>query len=69
MIPKEKINDKLIARLQYIEYQEDIWFIVSILSKCPPLTLFVRRSTLKEIFLTRTLEQLAHFQKESDWGK
>jgi regulator of RNase E activity RraA len=26
MIPKEKIDEKLISKLEFIEYQEDIWF-------------------------------------------
>ena len=26
MIPKEKITDRLIAKLQFIELQEDVWF-------------------------------------------
>ena len=70
MIPKEKINDKLIARLQYIEYQEDIWFYCLDSLKMSTFDIVCQKKYLKGDFLDKTrLEQLAHFQKESDWGK
>lgn len=70
MIPKEKINDKLIARLQYIEYQEDIWFYCLDSLKMSTFDIVCQKKYLKGDFLDKKrLEQLAHFQKESDWGK
>lgn len=70
MIPKEKINEKLIAKLNFIEYQEDIWYYCMDTLKMSTYDIVCKKEYLKDDILDKKrLEQLAQFQKESDWGK
>lgn len=66
MIPKDKIDDKLITKLKFIEFQEDIWFYcIDTLKMSTYETVCLKKYLTDGILDKRLLEQLGKFQKKS----
>lgn len=64
MIPKDKIDEKLITKLHFIEFQEDIWFYcVDTLKMTTFDTVCKKRYLEGDILDKKLLEKLAEFQK------
>lgn len=66
MIPKEKIDDKLVTKLKFIEFQEDIWFYcIDTLKMSTYETVCLKKYLTDGILDKRLLEQLGKFQIKS----
>lgn len=64
MIPKDKIDEKLIAKLNFIEFQEDIWFYCVDTLKMSTFETVCEKRYLKDDLLDKKLlDKLADFQK------
>ena len=64
MIPKDKIDEKLITKLHFIEFQEDIWFYcVDTLKMTTFDTVCMKKYLEGDILDKKLLEKLAEFQK------
>lgn len=64
MIPKDKIDEKLITKLNFIEFQEDIWFYcVDTLKMTTFDTVCMKKYLEGDILDKKLLEKLADFQK------
>ena len=65
MIPKEMINEKLITKLEFIEYQEDIWFYcVDTLKMSTYDTVCPKKYLDGGLIDEKRLEKLNEFQKQ-----
>lgn len=65
MIPKDKINESLLNKLQFIEYQEDIWFYCLDTLKMSTYDIVCNKRYLKdEMMDKRLLERLSKFEDE-----
>lgn len=63
MIPKEKIDEKLLTRLKFIEIQEDIWFYCVDTLKMSTYDTVCLKKYLKEDLIDKSLlHQLEEFQ-------
>ena len=63
MIPKEKINEELINKLHFIEYQEDIWFYCLDTLKMSTYDIVCRKKYLEnELMNKHLLERLSQFK-------
>lgn len=63
MIPKDKIDKKLITRLEFIEFQEDIWFYcVDTLKMSTFETVCLKKYLQADVIDKRLLEKLEEFQ-------
>lgn len=66
MIPKDKIDDNLVTKLKFIEFQEDIWFYcIDTLKMSTYETVCLKKYLSDGILDKRLLEQLGKFQKKS----
>lgn len=64
MIPKDKIDEKLITKLNFIEFQEDIWFYCMDTLKMSTFDIVCQKQYLKEDILDKKmLDKLEAFQK------
>lgn len=64
MIPKDKIDEKLITKLNFIEFQEDIWFYCVDTLKMSTFETVCEKRYLKDDLLDKKLlDKLAEFQK------
>lgn len=64
MVPKEKINKQLITKLQFIEFQEDIWFYCLDTLKMSTFDIVCKKKYLDGGLLDqRLLDKLSDFQK------
>ena len=64
MIPKEKINEQLLTKLNFIEFQEDIWFYCLDTLKMSTFDIVCRKKYLEGDLLDRKLlDKLDEFQK------
>ena len=64
MIPKDKIDEKLIAKLQFIEFQEDVWFYCVDTLKMSTFDTVCKKKYLDGGLIDeRMLEKLNEFQK------
>lgn len=64
MIPKEKINEQLLTKLNFIEFQEDIWFYCLDTLKMSTFDIVCKKKYLEGDLLDRKLlEKLELFQK------
>lgn len=64
MIPKEKINEQLLTKLNFIEFQEDIWFYCLDTLKMSTFDIVCKKKYLEGDLLDRKLlEKLEEFQK------
>ena len=64
MIPKDKIDEKLITKLNFIEFQEDIWFYCVDTLKMTTFDTVCKKKYLEgNILDKKLLEKLADFQK------
>lgn len=64
MIPNNKIDEKLITKLNFIEFQEDIWFYcVDTLKMSTFETVCEKRYLKDELLDKKLLDKLAEFQK------
>ena len=64
MIPKDKIDEKLITKLEFIEYQEDIWFYcVDTLKMSTYDTVCLKKYLEGGLIDEKRLEKLNEFQK------
>lgn len=64
MIPKEKINDQLITKLNFIEFQEDIWFYCLDTLKMSTFDIVCKKKYLEgDLLDKRLLDKLEDFQK------
>ena len=64
MIPKDKIDEKLIAKLQFIEFQEDVWFYCVDTLKMSTFDTVCKKKYLEGGLIDeRMLEKLNEFQK------
>ena len=64
MVPKEKINEQLIAKLQFIEFQEDIWFYCLDTLKMSTFDIVCKKKYLDGGLLNQQLlDKLNDFQK------
>lgn len=64
MIPKDKIDGKLITKLEFIEYQEDIWFYcVDTLKMSTYDTVCLKKYLEGGLIDEKRLEKLNEFQK------
>ncbi len=64
MIPKEKINEELINKLNFIELQEDIWFYCVDTLKMSTFDTVCRKKYLEEDILPAAMyEKLKEYQK------
>ena len=64
MIPKDKIDEKLITKLEFIEYQEDIWFYcVDTLKMSTYDTVCLKKYLEGGLIDDKRLETLNEFQK------
>lgn len=67
MIPKDKIDEKLITKLNFIEFQEDIWFYCVDTLKMTTFDTVCKKKYLEgNILDKKLLEKLAEFQKNID---
>lgn len=65
-IPKPLINDKLLSKLQYIEFQEDIWFYcIDTLKMSTYDTVCLKKYLEGDIIDKRLLEKLLKFQTDN----
>lgn len=65
MIPKEKIDDSLIAKLKFIELQEDIWFYCVDTLKMSTFDTVCKKCYLdKGVIDSNILDQLLELQKQ-----
>lgn len=65
MIPKEKINEELIQKLNFIEYQEDIWFYCLDTLKMSTYDIVCQKKYLQDDLMDkRLLEKLAQFSSK-----
>lgn len=63
MIPKDKINAKLLTKLQFIEFQEDIWFYcIDTLKMSTFDTVCLKKYLEGDMIDKRLLEKLNEFQ-------
>lgn len=70
MIPKDKITDELIIKLNFIEYQEDIWYYCLDTLKMSTYDIVCKKKYLRDDILDkRILLKLEELQKKSNWGK
>lgn len=64
MIPKEKIDEKLITKLNFIEFQEDIWYYCVDTLKMSTFDTVCKKKYLEgDLLDKRLLEKLSEFQK------
>lgn len=64
MIPKEKINEDLLNKLRFIEYQEDIWFYCLDTLKMSTYDIVCKKRYLEdEMMDKRLLERLSMFDE------
>ncbi len=64
MIPKERINEQLLTKLQFIEFQEDVWFYCMDTLKMSTYDIVCKKAYLKDDLLDRRLlDKLDEFQK------
>lgn len=64
MIPKEKISEQLLTKLNFIEFQEDIWFYCLDTLKMSTFDIVCKKKYLEGDLLDRKLlEKLEEFQK------
>ena len=64
MIPKDKIDDKIISKLQFIELQEDIWFYcVDTLKMSTFDTVCQKKYLTEDIVDKKIMSQLTELQK------
>ena len=64
MIPKEKINEKLITKLQFIELQEDIWYYCVDTLKMSTFDTVCKKKYLEgDLIDKKLLDMLNEFQK------
>lgn len=64
MIPKDKIDEKLITKLEFIEYQEDIWFYCVDTLKMSTFDTVCKKKYLEGGLIDeQRLEKLNEFQK------
>lgn len=64
MIPKDKIDDKLLTKLEFIEFQEDIWFYcVDTLKMSTYDTVCMKKYLEGGLIDDKMLEKLNEFQK------
>lgn len=64
-IPKDSINEKLLTKLQFIEFQEDIWFYcIDTLKMSTYDTVCLKKYLEGDMIDKRLLEKLNEFQKE-----
>lgn len=63
MIPKDQINEKLITKLEFIEFQEDIWFYcVDTLKMSTYETVCLKKYLQGDVIDKQLLEKLEEFQ-------
>ena len=63
-IPRDKIDEKLLNKLHFIEYQEDIWFYCVDTLKMSTFDTVCQKKYLEGDILDKArLEKLAEFQK------
>lgn len=64
MIPKEKINEQLLIKLNFIEFQEDIWFYCLDTLKMSTFDIVCKKKYLEgDLLDKKLLEKLEVFQK------
>lgn len=64
MIPKDKIDEKLITKLEFIEFQEDIWFYcVDTLKMSTFETVCEKKYLEGDLLDKKLLDKLSEFQK------
>ncbi len=64
MIPKDKINEKLLTKLEFIEFQEDIWFYcVDTLKMSTFDTVCLKKYLEGDLIDKKLLEKLNEIQK------
>lgn len=64
MIPKDKINEKLLTKLEFIEFQEDIWFYcVDTLKMSTFDTVCLKKYLEGDLIDEKLLDKLNEFQK------
>ena len=64
MIPKDKITEKLLTKLEFIEFQEDIWFYCMDTLKMSTYDIVCKKKYLEgELLDKNLLEKLNEFQK------
>lgn len=64
MIPKDKINKELITKLQFIEFQEDVWFYcVDTLKMSTYDTVCLKKYLEGNLLDKKLLDKLVEFQK------
>lgn len=64
MIPKDKINEKLLTKLEFIEFQEDIWFYCVDTLKMSTFDTVCKKKYLEgDLIDQKLLEKLNEFQK------
>lgn len=64
MIPKDKIDEKLITKLEFIEFQEDIWFYcVDTLKMSTFETVCEKKYLRGDLLDKKLLDKLSEFQK------
>lgn len=64
MIPKEKIDEQLLSRLEFIEFQEDIWFYCVDTLKMSTFDTVCKKEYLKGNLIDKwRLEKLSELQK------
>jgi hypothetical protein len=62
-IPKDKINEKLLIKLHFVEFQEDIWFYcIDTLKMSTYDTVVLKKYLDDDIIDKRQLEKLNEFQ-------
>lgn len=64
MIPKERIDEKLITKLEFIEFQEDIWFYCMDTLKMSTYDIVCKKKYLEgDLLDKKLLDKLNEFQK------
>lgn len=64
MIPKEKINEQLLTKLEFIEFQEDIWYYCMDTLKMSTFDIVCKKRYLNEDLIDKKLlEKLNNLQK------
>lgn len=64
MIPKDKIDEKLLTKLEFIEFQEDIWFYcVDTLKMSTYDTVCLKKYLEGDLIDKKLLDKLTEFQK------
>ena len=65
MIPKDEINEKLLAKLEFIEFQEDIWFYCVDTLKMSTFDTVCQKKYLEgDLIDKKLLRKLSGFQKK-----